>query len=170
MQALERQVGAGKTAPWNDSRGGKTAAWALGLALVLGGLEAPDLAAQDDDETRRQGIFIDTVDVSLINVEVRATSKDGTPVADLTVDDFEIFDDGQPMEITNFYRVASGRRIMPETPQPAAASDIEGLKPDESDRSIRDDEFTGIESREGDASQVDADESALGSFIRKLPR
>jgi VWFA-related protein len=52
------------------------------------------------------------VDISLIDVEVIAT-RDGEPVTDLTREDFEILDDGQPVEITHFSRVESGRRLYP---------------------------------------------------------
>ena len=74
-------------------------------------LTFPALApAQDDDEARRHGIFIDTLDVSLVNVEVFAT-RDGVPVTDLEIDDFVVYDDGEPVEITNFFRVEGGRRV-----------------------------------------------------------
>lgn len=56
-------------------------------------------------------VFIDRVDVSVINVEVFVTDGQGNRVSDLTADDFEIFEDGRPVEISNFYRVARGDRI-----------------------------------------------------------
>lgn len=80
-------------------------------ALVLLALAAA-AAAEDPDETRRHGIFLDTLDVSLVNVEIVAI-RDGRPVTDLTREDFEVFDDGRPVEITNFFRVDGGRRALP---------------------------------------------------------
>ena len=77
---------------------------AAGLAAALGA------AAQDDDEARRHGIFLDTLDVRLTNVEVYVT-RDGKAVDDLTVEDFEVLDDGEPVEITHFFRVEGGRRV-----------------------------------------------------------
>lgn len=77
---------------------------AAGLAAALGS------AAQDDDEARRHGIFLDTLEVRLTNVEVYVT-RDGKAVEDLAVDDFEILDDGEPVEITHFFRVDGGRRV-----------------------------------------------------------
>jgi VWFA-related protein len=68
-----------------------------------------------DEETRRHGMFIDSVEISLINVEVIA-SRAGEPATDLTKDDFEVFDDGQAVEITHFSRVERGRRIISEEP------------------------------------------------------
>ncbi len=58
--------------------------------------------------------FTESIDVDLINVEVVVTDKQGEPITDLTRDDFEIFEDGQAMEVTNFY-VAKGHAV--ENPQ-----------------------------------------------------
>lgn len=89
-----------------------------GLApLLLAGsvaVSAP-VRAQEDEETRRHGIFLDSVEISLIDVEVIA-SHDGVPVPDLTRDDFEILDDGKPVQITHFSRVERGLRIYPDQP------------------------------------------------------
>jgi VWFA-related protein len=68
------------------------------------------LTGQIDEEARRHGIFIDSVEISLIDVEVVATA-DGKPVTDLTLNDFEILDDGEPVAITHFSRVEQGRRF-----------------------------------------------------------
>ncbi len=71
----------------------------LVLALIVGG----PLTAQ------QQGTgFTDTIDVNVVNVEVVVTSKDGQPITGLTREDFEIFEDGQPMELTNFYAIDDG--------------------------------------------------------------
>ena len=43
------------------------------------------------------------VDVQVVNVDVTVTDMDGKPVMNLTKDDFEIFEDGKPQKITNFY-------------------------------------------------------------------
>ncbi|HYS56278.1 MAG TPA: VWA domain-containing protein [Thermoanaerobaculia bacterium] len=43
------------------------------------------------------------IDVTVINVDVTVTDRAGNPVAGLTRDDFEIFEDGRPQKITNFY-------------------------------------------------------------------
>ncbi len=59
--------------------------------------------------------FFETVDVNVVNVEVTVTDKDGNPVTGLGRDDFEIYEDGELMELSNFYAV-EGRA-------PAAAPD-----------------------------------------------
>ena len=95
------------------------------LAVLPSGAGAQEgrvAPSQDDEDTRRHGIFIDSLDVSLINVEVHVT-RDGVPVEGLTAEDFEVFDDGQAVTITNFYRVEAGERI--EVSEPAASTDEE---------------------------------------------
>ncbi len=77
---------------------------AVGLAAALGSF------AQEPGEARRSGIFFETLGVHLTNVEVYVT-RDGNAVDDLVVEDFEIFDDGEPVEITHFSRVEAGRRV-----------------------------------------------------------
>ncbi len=46
--------------------------------------------------------FGDRLDVSLINVEVWVTDKKGQNVTGLLADDFEVFEDGAPVEVTHF--------------------------------------------------------------------
>ncbi|RMH23520.1 MAG: VWA domain-containing protein [Acidobacteria bacterium] len=86
----------------------------LGTALLTGMVLGSGLGAQPaaDEDASRHGIFIETLDVTLVNVEVVVT-ENGRPVTDLTRDDFEVFDDGEPVAITNFHRVENGRRVAP---------------------------------------------------------
>lgn len=65
-----------------------------------------------------EGFFIDTVNVSVVNVDVFVTDKKGNRVTNLKQEDFEILEDGRPVAITNFYAVDNGRAL-PE--KPAAA-------------------------------------------------
>ena len=57
------------------------------------------------------------IDVSVVNVDVTVTAKDGTPIRGLTRDDFRVFEDGLEQPITNFYAVESGAAA----PAPSAA-------------------------------------------------
>jgi VWFA-related protein len=71
-------------------------------------------------------VFLDRVDVNLINVEVMVT--DGRKsVTGLTRDDFVVIDDGEKVEITNFYAVESGLRSSEGmgTPEQAASAAVE---------------------------------------------
>src|SRR5262245_50162579 len=67
------------------------------LLLLLPG--AP-LAAQTEvaEET-----FTDEIEVSLVNLEVVVADRKGKSVSGLTKDDFQVLEDGKPVEVTNFY-------------------------------------------------------------------
>jgi VWFA-related protein len=82
----------------------------LGTMLVVsasGGQEEP--AAPEFGESLR---------VDVVNVEVFVTDKDGVPLTGLGRDDFELFVDGRPIAITNFYAVDEGH--LPTDPSVAA--------------------------------------------------
>lgn len=53
------------------------------------------------------------VEVSVTNIEVVVTDAKGNRVPGLTREDFEVFQDGVPQKITNFYAV-SGRKVLLE--------------------------------------------------------
>lgn len=65
-------------------------------------------------------IFFEALDVNLVNVEVFVTDRKGVPVTGLTADDFELLEDGRPVEISNFYAVDGGR---PAESTPAPPTD-----------------------------------------------
>ncbi|MFV2071827.1 MAG: VWA domain-containing protein [Thermoanaerobaculales bacterium] len=46
--------------------------------------------------------FRDEVEVTVVNIEVYVRDKEGRPVTGLTMDDFEVFQDGRPRRLTNF--------------------------------------------------------------------
>lgn len=74
---------------------------AMALAILVGWSAMP-ASAQDEEPS---SLFIDRVDVNIINVEVFVTDKDGNRVNGLTADDFEVLEDGVPVEVTNFYTI-----------------------------------------------------------------
>lgn len=80
---------------------------------------APALAAQDEAPP----LFVDKIDVSIVNVEVFVTDDDGKRVVGLGLGDFEILEDGQPVEITNFFATSRPDRLLrsPEAGQPQPA-------------------------------------------------
>ena len=65
------------------------------------------------------------VEVKVINVDVAVTDGTGNPVTSLTKDDFEIFEDGKPQTVANFYVIEnSGVKGNAQSPAaPAAAAD-----------------------------------------------
>lgn len=82
------------------------------LPLLL----ASTLAAQPPASTPEFG---EVVEVDVVNVEAYVTDRSGNPVPGLRRDDFQIFEDGKPVEITNFDRI---ERIEP----PAAGAPSPG--------------------------------------------
>ena len=78
-------------------------------------LAAGSAAAQRQQEPAPpdDGLFIDSVDVNVVNVDVYVTDKKGTRITGLTKDDFEIFEDKRPVAITNFYAVEAGKPTTP---------------------------------------------------------
>ena len=57
--------------------------------------------------------YAESIDVQVVNLEVFVTDKSGARVAGLTRDDFQVREDGRPVEISNFLAV---------TPAPAASA------------------------------------------------
>jgi VWFA-related protein len=58
------------------------------------------------------GEFFESIDVSVVNVDVYVTDKKGNRIHGLTREDFEILEDKKPMGITNFYAVQEGRPVL----------------------------------------------------------
>jgi VWFA-related protein len=68
-----------------------------------------------------QGLFFETVSVNVVNVDVYVTDRAGNRVRGLTKDDFELFEERKPVQITNFYSVDSGKpsvELPPAAPEP----------------------------------------------------
>lgn len=98
----------------------------LCMSLLAGALQAqePTSPAKDEPTTERPASpesvadadegenepFTESVDVTVVNLEVRVRDKDGNPVRGLTRDDFRLSEDGRPVTITNFYSVEDGYR------------------------------------------------------------
>ncbi len=57
----------------------------------------------DDQADQPSAAFFMPVEVPLVNVEVVVTDRDGRPIAGLTEADFEVFEDGEPVEISHFF-------------------------------------------------------------------
>ncbi|HYR45699.1 MAG TPA: VWA domain-containing protein [Thermoanaerobaculia bacterium] len=84
---------------------------ALFFAVLLSAspLAAQKAAApQPEKPPRPMPPFSESVDVSVTNVEVVVTDSKGR-VAGLSREDFEVFQDGVPQKITNFYAVSGGK-------------------------------------------------------------
>jgi len=83
----------------------------LGLLLV----SAAPLFAQ---EPAPEESFAESIEVSVVNLDVFVSDRKGQPVTGLKREDFEVYEDGKPVEITNFY-AESGVAVVPSR-EPAA--------------------------------------------------
>jgi VWFA-related protein len=76
---------------------------------------APKAPAAEDSK----GLFLESVDVTVVNVDVYVTDKSGKRITGLTRDDFEIFEDKKPVKITNFYAVEGRKPVGADDVAPA---------------------------------------------------
>ncbi len=94
----------------------------ISSALLAGTLALPPAAlpstpaGETADET-----FYESVDVDVVNVEVVATDRSGHPVAGLDQGAFELYEDGKPVAITNFFSSAETAVSAPPAAGPPAA-------------------------------------------------
>jgi len=56
-------------------------------------------------------VYMEQVDVNVVNVEVYVTDKKGNPITGLTADDFVLYEDKEPVRITNFFEMRGGKRV-----------------------------------------------------------
>ena len=64
---------------------------------------------QEATEPGQDDLYFETVDVTVVNVDVHVTDKKGNPIKGLTKEDFEIFENKKPVAISNFSVVEDGR-------------------------------------------------------------
>lgn len=105
----------------------------LSVLLALAALAAPPLsaqpapAAQPPAEPAGEAAplaeeFFESIEVNVVNVDVYVTDKKGNRVTGLGKDDFELLEDGKPIQITNFYAVEEGRAAPAAAPAGADAA------------------------------------------------
>ena len=71
--------------------------------LALPSASAPAPPAPDDRSEVVGGLaFVDELELTVVNIDVLATDKDGHAVIDLEMDDFRVFQDGQERELSHF--------------------------------------------------------------------
>lgn len=85
------------------------AALAALLPAAAPAAQAPPEPQATAAEESADEVFFDTLAVNVVNVDVVVTDRQGKPVHDLTKDDFELIEDGKPVEIVNFYAVRDRR-------------------------------------------------------------
>lgn len=89
----------------------------LPLLPLLLAVSTPALAAPKTPPAAPQ-TFGEVVEVNVVNVEVYVTDKSGNRVTGLRKGDFEVFEDGKPVEVTNFVALEGGRTVQ-ASPAPA---------------------------------------------------
>jgi len=93
----------------------RTVTLVLSLTALVGALgPAAGATAQEPAAEPAPELFLESVDVDVVELEVTVTDEDGNPVRGLTREDFRVFEDGEPVELTNFYAVEGGRRVLAE--------------------------------------------------------
>jgi len=81
------------------------------LLLTAVAISPAALAQQGTGAGEGRELFVDTVDVDVVNLQVSVTDKDGKPIRGLSREDFVIEEDGDPVELTNFYAVESSMTV-----------------------------------------------------------
>ncbi len=93
----------------------------LALLCALFAL-APAPAIAQDEEIPPEA-FAESVDVEVVNVEVRVSDRQGRPITGLTRDDFRLFENGERVEITYFAEIDERIPAGPAGPAEAARSE-----------------------------------------------
>ena len=100
----------------------------LVLIAATAALTAAPLAAQTAQKPAMPlPALTEKIDVHVINVDVVVTDRKGNPVHGLKKEDFQLFENGVPKPLTNFYEIRGSREVTEETA--AAAPKTPETKP-----------------------------------------
>jgi VWFA-related protein len=99
------------------SRRSRSLSFASLLALAVLLLASTAASAAPKKQPPPEESFSDTVEVNVVNVEVFVTDAKGDFVPGLTRGDFQILEDGKPVEIANFYAA----EVPAQAPEPQTA-------------------------------------------------
>ena len=92
-------------------------------AFTVAGAWAQESSSGDDRPDVVGGLaFVDEVELTVVNIDVFVTDKDGVAVTDLTANDFRVLQDGQEKRVTNFTAfsedvISTIARIRDDTPE-----------------------------------------------------
>jgi len=90
-----------------------------GSWLVLLSLLLYPIISSSQEKTSAPGVFTDSFDVTVANIEVFVTTKRGVPITGLEREDFTLLVDGKEVEIVNFAAIEKGELVY--EPRPASA-------------------------------------------------
>jgi VWFA-related protein len=89
------------------------------LLLLSAGSAALAQTKSAQPEPVDQGLG-EIVNVNVVNIDVYVTDKSGKRIQGLTKDDFEVFENGKKVAVTNFYAVEGGKaKMVGDEPVPA---------------------------------------------------
>ncbi len=94
------------------------------VAISSLGAASPATGQEASAETPAFG---ETVDVQLVNVEVWVTDRQGNPISGLSIDDFEVREDGKLVEISNFAEIRRSSPSDPFAPTRPIEAPVEGV-------------------------------------------
>jgi len=97
--------------PWMRRRPLAVAAL-LAIAISVGWLMA------DESIEEPAATFFEPLRVPLVSVDVVVTDKVGVPILGLIQEDFEVFEDGAPVEITHFFAADPAKEPTDDPDQP----------------------------------------------------
>ena len=78
------------------------------------------------ETSQAQSDLVESVSVRVVNVDVVVTDRKGRPIPGLQREDFQVFEDGREVEITNFfsYEQSAAAPRQEEDPEPGAAREV----------------------------------------------
>jgi len=76
--------------------------------------------------------FVESIEVRVVNVDVIVTDRAGNPVHGLKRSDFELFENGKPQTITNFYEVRPDEELAAHAVAAQKSNEPEPIPPPES--------------------------------------
>lgn len=85
---------------------------AASFAAGLCALSTPCPAQEQGEPDLPAATVAEQVTVNIVNIDVHVTNRRGQPVADLAASDFEVYEDGVPVEITNFLSAAARDELL----------------------------------------------------------
>jgi VWFA-related protein len=96
---------------------------AISALILAAALALTPAGAQQSSDPPPEKTFSESVEVRVVNVDVRVTDRKGRPVQGLTRDDFKLFEDGEEVKITNFSELGEEPEegAPRQAPEPAAA-------------------------------------------------
>jgi VWFA-related protein len=82
------------------------------LVLVAGFALAQEKEKKKGEDGKVEGVTSVTVNIPTVTLNLTVTDKDGNLVTGLTQEYFKVYEDGQPQEITNFFRDESAVNVV----------------------------------------------------------